>query len=146
MATTYRNSKIIYPGFEALKDATHHYYRLNAAAFEKVVKECKPFEVYLWIYCHRIKDDNGWAFSPQALIEEFGGSDKSWREARQGLENKGYLVQISGNGYRFDEVPQTYERDKLKVILSYEVGKDAEWIEEDVVRLSNGELRRVQTF
>jgi hypothetical protein len=40
-------------------------------------------------------------------------------------------------------VPQAYERDKLKVILSYEVGKDAEWIEEDIVRLSNGELRRV---
>jgi len=40
-------------------------------------------------------------------------------------------------------VPQTYEKDKLKVILSYEVDKDAEWIEKDVVRLSDGELRRV---
>jgi len=46
------------------------------------------------------------AFSPSALEKKYGGTRKTWGNARDTLKEKGYLVPIGGNRLEFLEEPE----------------------------------------
>lgn len=130
---------------EVEKDSEHFYSRISNEAYGEVVRICKPYEQILWIYFHRLRLNEYWDLSPQALMNEFGGSEKSWREARKGLIDKGYLRDLGNGLYEFVEKVE-YRKEELGVIMRYQLDGDEEWIENDVVRLGDGSFKRVMEF
>lgn len=109
---------------------------------EYACKILNEYGIKLWLYLSQNEKDFEMAFSPQALIKWAGGSDKSWRNARDMLIKERFLVPLRQNCYEFIEYPPG-----ISEIWSYEIiREDVEWTDGDLVRLKNGNLCKVKSF
>ena len=99
------NQEIYTKKVEVEKDAEHPYAKIGVETTYDAIKDLKGYEFQLYILLAMNQIDFNLEFSPKGLVDRFGGSDKSWRNARDTLKKKGYLVQTSGNNYEFFEKP-----------------------------------------
>lgn len=60
----------------------------------------------LWLYLSRNQNESEWDLSTQALQNWAGGSDKSWRNAREQLMKEKYLKAMGDNRFEFYELPE----------------------------------------
>ena len=109
----YANQEFYIRKEDVIKDAEHPYAKLSVEAVSKAMNELKGYEFQLYILLSMNQIDYKMGFSPTDLVKYYGGSDKSWRSARDALKKKGYLVQISGNQWEFKEEPM---RDNSPVL------------------------------
>ena len=100
----YANQKTISKGEEVLKDAEHPYMRVSIESVQSAMKELKSYEFQLYILLYLNQEDFKLDFSPSYLEKTYGGTRKTWANARKVLEEKGYLVG-DGNKEEFVEKP-----------------------------------------
>lgn len=105
MPNTYPNQEIIVRRKDMLKDADHPYAKVNIQVAQDAMKELKGYEFQLYMLLTMNQIDFEMAFSPLALSQKYGGSDKTWRSAKKTLIDKGYLVETSSKHYEFMEIP-----------------------------------------
>lgn len=94
-------------------DKQHLYAAINLEAMSKAMNDLSGEEFKVW--CYFAKNQNGYQFELSAkAVKEFAGtSEKTYQRSIQRMKDKGYLVQISGNVYQFNEVPCSQNgRDK----------------------------------
>ena len=101
---TYANQKTIIKGNEALKDVDHPYVRLSVKTTQNAMKDLKGYEFQLYMLMCMNQKDFEWDLSPAHLEKVYGGTRKTWSNARKALEEKGYLV-AKGNKETFYEEP-----------------------------------------
>lgn len=101
----YANQFIIIKQVEAEKDAAHPYMRLSISALEKASKDLNGMALKLYLFL--AKNEKGFEFglSPAAAAS-WGISEKSCRNARQELIDKGYLIQVKDGVFAFCEEPR----------------------------------------
>ena len=128
---------------ELEKDKQHYYTKVSNQAMEYACQVLNEYGIKLWLYLSQNEKDFELAFSPQALIKWAGGSDKSWRNARDILIKERFLVPLKNNNeYEFLEYPPS-----IQEIWSYEIARDdIEWMDGDLVRLKSGELKKIKSF
>ena len=105
MAKTYPNQEFYTKLQEVPKDAEHPYIRLSIEATRRALKELKNYEYKLYTLLAMNQVDFKLGFSPKHLEDTYGGTRKSWAEARDVLKEKGYLVETSSHNYEFFEMP-----------------------------------------
>ena len=87
------------------KDAAHPYARVNVKAMRDAMANLKEYEFKLYLLLSMNQYDYKMEMSPQDYANECGGCKRSWQNARDGLKEKGYLVEKSGNQFEFYETP-----------------------------------------
>ena len=116
---TYANQEIIVRKKDAIADTEHPYVKLNINCVQKAMEELKGYEFQLYMLLSMNQIDFELAFSPSALEKRYGGTRKTWGNARDTLKEKGYLVQMNGNKYEFLEEPRL-ESSPVQVITDAE--------------------------
>lgn len=101
---TYANQKTIIKGNISVKDAEHPYVKLSIENTQNAMKELKGYEFQLYMLMCMNQQDFHWDLSPARLEKTYGGTRKTWTNARKALEEKGYLV-ANGNKETFYEMP-----------------------------------------
>lgn len=109
---TYANQKTIIKGNEAIKDADHPYVKLNIETTQNAMKNLKGYEFQLYMLMCMNQKDFQWDLSPARLEKVYGGTRKTWSNARKALEEKGYLI-ANGNKETFHEVPELIDPSVL---------------------------------
>lgn len=148
MATKrYANQIIVVRRGEPEKDQTHPYTKLSNEAKKYAAQHLGHYGYKLWSFMPELVIDNEeWAFSPSYFAQNWGGNEKSWRDARDELKEKGFLIQIDGNKYEFIENPGEVSIEGE--VWSYEVAADQveQWIADDVARMRDGRIVKVKSF
>ena len=111
MANTFANQDIIVRLREEPRDAEHPYARVSVIAKNEARKNLKGYPYMLYDWCLDTQLGFEMAFSPAALSKMFSGTDKTWREAKKELIDKGYLREISPHKYEFIELPVQNDTD-----------------------------------
>ena len=101
----YANQEFYIRKEDTIKDAEHPYVKLSINATQKAMNELKGYDFQLYILLAMNQIDYVMGFSPTDLAKYYGGSEKSWRNARDTLKRYGYLIKISGNQWEFKEEP-----------------------------------------
>ena len=87
---TYANQKTIIKGNTSVKDAEHPYVKLSIENTQNAMKELKGYEFQLYMLMCMNQQDFHWDVSPARLEKMYGGTRKTWTNARKALEEKGY--------------------------------------------------------
>ena len=111
MANTVANQDIIVKINEMPRDMEHPYARVSIEAKSAARRELKGYSYMLYDLLLDNQIGFEMAFSPRALSQMYGGTDKTWREAKKELIDKKYLREISLHKYEFIELPQEKEQN-----------------------------------
>jgi len=117
----YANQFTVVSGERLPRDGDHLYTRQSLEAIQLAMVNLKGETFKLWLYLSKNKDGEEWGLSPKAC-EAWGIKKDSYYKARDTLIEKGYLVEIGKDKYRFDEIP---------------TGKGTETVEEETVKISS---------
>ena len=140
----YANQLTIVTGPRVKKDI---YAILDIEALQTAMKDLSPSGLLLYLYF--AKNSEGYKFSlSEKACEDWGLKSSSYTKAKKELINKGYLTNLYNSTYQFNEIPiiTEYDKDKLPIIREIAVGENAEFLEDDVVRLGDGGIYRVLPF
>ncbi len=102
----------------------------NIDALNNAAKNLKAGAFKLWVYFAKNQDGYTFALSPQDVKNTFGMNKTQYDNARQELEQKGYLIVQDRNYYYFSEIPQPInidERKKRKFKDSFKYTDDDMW-------------------
>lgn len=99
------NQKIIYIGERLPRDAEHPYTEQNIAAMARASRELGGDRFKVWMYLSKNKDNFRLELSQRAVENEWGVKKDTFQRAVKDMIDLGYLVQISGNEWRFEEWP-----------------------------------------
>ena len=89
-------------------DKNNPYVMFNLEAFNKALAELKQNEFKLWIYLAKNqKSMTNWILQRATCQKALGIANATFDSARLGLIEKGYLVDVDGDGknYVFIEMP-----------------------------------------
>lgn len=114
MAKSYPNQEFYTKLEEVPKDAEHPYAKMSIEATRRALKDLKNYEYKLYTLLAMNQVDFQLGFSPKQLEMTYGGTRKTWAEARDVLKEKGYLVETSSNHYQFKEMPGSVEEPVLE--------------------------------
>ena len=90
-------------------DKTHLYSMRNLEAEAAAARDLKYSSMILWLYCSQYQDGDEFILSPKAVKETMGLSERTYRTCKDELIEKGYLVKVGDNQYRFYEKPRGKE-------------------------------------
>lgn len=91
---------------KAPADKNNLYCIINIEALEKAVKELSRKELCMWLYFAKNQNNFSFDLSRADCVEWAGICVESYKKARRRLEELGYLTQIQGNLYAFNELPK----------------------------------------
>lgn len=87
------------------------YSTFNLQALQNAMSRLKGEAFKLWVYLNKHRDSHTTALSSVDALAWGIGSKSSYDRAVRKLIEKGYLVKVSGNLYRFYELPQNEQRN-----------------------------------
>ena len=90
------------------------YATINLAAMEAAAQKLDAGAFKLWIYFAKNQNDYEFALSSSEVERVFGIKIKQYNNAIKELKEKGYLVEISGNCYKFCESAVITKEDNTK--------------------------------
>lgn len=106
--TTVANQKVITVAKEkSNKENLYAIFNLNA--MQHAMIDLKPSGLKLWMYINKNQDGHTFALSAVDAVKWGVGSRKSYDNAVKELQEKGYLVNKSGNHFDFYELPKAEE-------------------------------------
>lgn len=159
--SVYPNQFKVVSGIRPKKDKDHLYTKVSIDALQKVCNDLNGVALKLYLYLVKNQEDFELALSPTAA-KAWGIKKDSYYNAKDELIEKGYLVEKGNLTYEFMELPNhasanaetpkpqvTYDRDKLVSIRDMELRQvvgDIVWLEDDVVQLPTGAVRKVLPF
>lgn len=121
----YANQFTIVSGERLPRDGEHLYTRQSLEAIQRAMVDLKGETFKLWLYLSKNKDGEEWGLSPKAC-EAWGIKKDSYYKARDMLIEKGYLVEIGKDKYRFDEVP-TENENETEIEGTVKIPSDGSW-------------------
>ena len=81
----------------------------NVEAECAAARDLKYSSMILWLYCSQRPDRNKFVLSPRDIEETMGLNERTYRTCKNELMEKGYLVKVGDNHYRFYEMPRGKE-------------------------------------
>ena len=78
--------------------------------WQAAARNLSPHSMMLYFYFAANADNYTFALSPAAVNKAIGMASSTYRDQFKNLENKGYLVRVSGNQYVFYEKPHKEEK------------------------------------
>ena len=78
--------------------------------WQAAARNLSPHSMMLYFYFAANADNYTFALSPAAVNKAIGMANSTYRDQFKNLENKGYLVRVSGNQYVFYEKPHKEEK------------------------------------
>ena len=78
--------------------------------WQAAARNLSPHSMMLYFYIAANADNYTFALSPAAVRQTIGMANSTYRDQFKNLENKGYLVRVSGNQYVFYEKPHIEEK------------------------------------
>ena len=81
----------------------------NVEAECAAARDLKYSSMILWLYCSQRPDGDKFALSPRDVEETMGLNERTYRTCKNELIEKGYLVKVGDNHYRFYEKPRGKE-------------------------------------
>lgn len=157
----YPNQFTVVSGPRPKKDSEHLYTRVSVDALQQVCNDLNGVALKLYLYLVKNKEDFTLGLSPTAA-KAWGIKKDSYYNAKDELIEKGYLVEKGNSIYEFMELPNhveanastmqpqvCYDKDKLESIRDMELRQvvgNVVWLEDDVVQLPTGVVRRVLPF
>ena len=92
-------------------DRDNPYSTFNLQALQTAMSGLKGEAFKLWVYLNKNRDSHTTALSAVDALAWGIGSKSSYDRAVSKLIEKGYLVKVEGNLYRFYELPQNEYRN-----------------------------------
>ncbi|MBQ0099481.1 MAG: hypothetical protein KBS91_02910 [Firmicutes bacterium] len=86
-------------------DKTHLYALINLEAMESSAQDLDAGAFKLWMYFAKNQNGYEFALSSKDVEQTFGMKIKQYNNAVEQLITKGYLVNVGGNKYTFNEKP-----------------------------------------
>lgn len=108
---TYANQKVVTVS-KAVSDANNPYGIINKGCALKAAKELDAGAYKLWVFFELQADNYTFALSSKYLAEEFGMKKKQYDKAVATLIDCGYLNNLEGNKYEFNEMGLVPKGDK----------------------------------
>lgn len=110
---TVPNQKVVKVSKEPCNDEKYenYYAKINLVAMSKAAIDLDAGAFKLWIYFAKNQNEYEFALSSKAVEENFGMKIKQYNNAIDTLTEKGYLVNVKGNAYVFNEVPVITKED-----------------------------------
>ena len=90
-------------------DKTHLYSMRNLEAEAAAARDLKYSTMILWLYCSQRPDMDKFVLNPRDVKETMGMNERTYRTCKNELIEKGYLVKVGDNHYRFYEKPRGKE-------------------------------------
>ena len=81
----------------------------NIEAECAAARDLKYSSMILWLYCSQRPDMDKFVLSPRDVKETMGMNERTYTRCRDELIEKGYLVNVGDNQYRFYEMPRGKE-------------------------------------
>ena len=81
----------------------------NVEAECAAARDLKYSSMILWLYCSQRPDGDKFVLSPRDIEETMGLNERTYRTCKNELMEKGYLVKVGDNQYRFYEMPRGKE-------------------------------------
>ena len=78
--------------------------------WQAAARNLSPHSMMLYFYFAANADNYTFALSPAAVNKAIGMARSTYQDQFKNLENKGYLVRVSGNQYVFYEKPHIEEK------------------------------------
>ena len=88
------------------RDERHLYTKQNLEALSAACRNLNESEFKLWIYLNKNADGYSFDLSPADFSNWSGVSESSYKRAKKGLVDKGYLVETGKSHYAFYEMPK----------------------------------------
>ena len=80
----------------------------NIEAECAAARDLKYSSMILWLYCSQ-RPENKFVLNPRDVKETMGMNERTYTRCRDELIEKGYLVKVEDNQYRFYEMPRGKE-------------------------------------
>lgn len=99
------------------------YAAINLAVMCKAAQELDAGAFKLWIYFAKNQKGYKFALSSKAVERDFGMKIKQYNNAIKELIDKGYLVHIQGDSYKFHEIAVITKEDNVKIKENHVITK-----------------------
>ena len=100
------------------------YAAINLAVMCKAAQELDAGAFKLWIYFAKNQKGYKFALSSKAVERDFGMKIKQYNNAVKELIDKGYLVHIQGDSYKFHEIAVITKEDNVKIKENHVITKE----------------------
>ena len=100
------------------------YATIKLAAMEKAAQDLDAGAFKLWMYFAKNHKGYKFALSSKAAECNFGIKIKQYNNAIKKLMDKGYLVHIQGDSYKFHEVAVITKEDNVKIKENHVITKE----------------------
>jgi hypothetical protein len=146
----YPNQFTVVSGKRMKTNSENLYAKMNLEALQGACEDLNGIALKLYLYLAKNREDFKLALSPTAA-RSWGIKKDSYYKAKDELIEKGYLVDKGNSVYEFWDAPEKveYKKDELESIRDYDVKmmkSEVEWLEDDVVKLADGTVKRVLPF
>ena len=81
----------------------------NIEAENAAARDLKYSTMILWLYCSQRPDKDKFVLNPRDVKETMGMNERTYTRCKDELMEKGYLVKVEDNQYRFYEQPRGKE-------------------------------------
>lgn len=100
------------------------YSAINLAAMNKAAQDLDAGAFKLWIYFAKNQKGYKFALSSKAIERDFGMKIKQYNNAIKKLTDKGYLVCIQGDIYKFHEIAVITKGDNVELKENHVITKE----------------------
>ena len=81
----------------------------NVEAECAAARDLRYSTMILWLYCSQRPDMDKFVLNPRDVKETMGMNERTYTRCKDELIEKGYLVKVGDNHYRFYEMPRGKE-------------------------------------